>query len=49
MVRMIFTGGVPKGGFGGSNTPPKFRSFEKAEPKYVILKYQKLRKFYYMK
>jgi hypothetical protein len=29
--------------------PPKFRRFDEAEPKYVVLIYQKLRKVYYMK
>jgi hypothetical protein len=37
-------------GFGGFKPPPpEFRSFDKAELKYVVLKHQKLRKFYYMK
>jgi hypothetical protein len=41
------TSGVPKGGC--SNPPsPKCRGFDKAGPKYVVLTYQELRKFYYM-
>jgi hypothetical protein len=43
-----YVSGIPRGWFGVFN-PPKFRSFDEAEPKYVVLTYQKLRKFYYMK
>jgi hypothetical protein len=56
---MMGTGsGVPRElVWGGSTSPPKFRSFDKAEPnsqfhgKYIInsLKYQKLRKVYCVK
>jgi hypothetical protein len=38
-LRHPVTRGVPRGG--GLKPPPKFRSFEEAEPKYVVLTYKK--------